>query len=297
MTGNRLLAFVAGVSLFAIVPASAQNPQVARGEYLVTGPLACGNCHTPKDAQLQPKANLALAGGEKFNSPVFGLAYSKNLTPDVDTGIGAWSSDQIVRAIREGVSREGATLGPPMPVRLYNKMSNDDANAVAAYLKSLKPVRNEVPEAKYKIPLNPQPAAAGAPAPPQTDKVAYGGYLTTVAHCFECHTPPGEGGRPDAAKFGAGGRTFFPVEGKPVRSPNITSDKDTGIGNWTDAQIKTAIMQGIDKDGRQLIPQMPYPYFKNLTASDADAIVAYLRTVPAVANPLPRNPSLQTYLQ
>ena len=71
----------------------------------------------------------------------------------------------------------------------------------------------------------------------------------------------------------------------------------TGIGGWTDAQIKTAITQGIDKDGRQLIPQMPYPYLKNLTGEDLDAVVAYLRTVPAVANPLPRNPSLQTYLQ
>jgi mono/diheme cytochrome c family protein len=236
MRGYRLF-LAAGVGLLAMAPASAQTPQVARGEYLVTGLMACGNCHTQKDAQLQPKANLALAGGEKFSSPGFGLAYSKNLTPDVDTGIGTWSNEQIVRAIREGVSREGAPLGPPMPVRLYNKMSNDDANAVAAYLKSLKPVRNEVPEAKYKIPLTPAPPAAGTPAPPVTDMVAYGGYLTTMAHCFECHTPPGEGGRPDTAKFGAGGRMFFPVEGKPVRSANITSDKETGLGNWTDEQI------------------------------------------------------------
>ena len=295
MMRHSLLAVIAGASSFAFI--SAASAQATRGEYLVTGLLACGNCHTQKGPDLKPVANLTLAGGETFASPGFGLAYSKNLTSDIDTGIGTWSSDQIVRAIREGVSKEGAPLGPPMPVRLYNKMSNDDANAVAAYIKTLKPIRNEVPEAKYKIPLTPQPPAVGAPAPPATDKVAYGAYLTNLGHCFECHTPPGEGGRPDAAKFGAGGRTFMPLDGKPIHSPNITSDVATGIGGWTDAQIKTAITQGIDKDGRQLIPQMPYPYLKNLTADDLDAVVAYLRTVPAVTNPLPRNPPLQAYLQ
>ena len=93
MKRNSLLALVAGVSLFAVASAaSAQNAQVTRGEYLVTGPLACGNCHTQKRPDLKPVVNLTLAGGEKFASPGFGLAYSKNLTSDIDTGIGTWSS-------------------------------------------------------------------------------------------------------------------------------------------------------------------------------------------------------------
>jgi mono/diheme cytochrome c family protein len=280
-------AMTQGASAQALAP----NAQIARGDYLVNGPMGCGNCHTQKNADLTPITTLALAGGQKFNAP-FGLSFSKNLTPDVDTGIGSWSTPEIVRAIREGVSKEGAVLGPPMPVRFYNKLSDEDANAIAAYLKSLKPIRNEVGEAKYKVPLQPQPPAAGVTAPPRTDKVAYGGYVANAAHCFECHTAPG----PNVA-LGSGGRPFAPIEGKPIRTPNITSDPETGIGAWTDDQIKAALTKGIDKDGRQLIPLMPYPFLKNMTPEDLDAVVAFLRTVPAAKNAVPRNPSLQTYLQ
>jgi mono/diheme cytochrome c family protein len=280
-----------GAALLAPLSAGAQTAQIARGEYLVKGPMGCGNCHTQKGPDLMPNESLALAGGQRFAGP-FGLSFSKNLTPDVDTGIGTWSNAEIVRALREGVSKEGAVLGPPMPVRFYNKLSDEDAMAVAAYLKSLRPIRNEVGEAKFRIPLQPQPPAAGNPAPPRTDKIAYGGYVANSAHCFECHTVPG----PDA-QLGGGGRPFSAIEGKVVRSANITADVETGIGAWSDEQIKAAIRDGVDKDGRRLVPPMPYPFFKNMTAEDLDALVAFLRTVPAVKNAVPRNPPLQTYLQ
>jgi len=284
MAGTRFL--IAAACLMALAqPAPAQDAAlVARGDYLVNGPMACGNCHTQKGADLMPRTDVALAGGQKFDE-AFGLSFSKNLTPDIDTGIGSWSAAQIVRAIREGVSKEGAVLGPPMPVNFYNKLSNDDANAVAAYLKSLKPIRNEVGEAKYKIPLKEQPPAAGLPAPPKTDKVAYGAYVANSAHCMVCHTAPGPN-----VMLGSGGRSFSALPGKPIRSPNITSDMETGIGGWTDDQVKAAITQGIDKDGRKLIPPMPYPFFKNMTAEDLDAVVAFLRgTAFFAAGTLRRN--------
>lgn len=295
-----IITAVAGAASFGLLqPAAGQTPDLAvRGAYLVNGPAACGNCHTQKGPDLRPLDNLALAGGVKFNSPSFGLAISKNLTPDNDTGLGTWSEAQIIRAVREGVTKESGIIGPPMPVAYFNKISDDDIKAIATYLLTLKPIRNEVAESQYKIVPKEQPPARGVVAPAREDKVAYGGYLVNMAHCLECHTPPGADGKGDFAnRRGAGGRPFFPIEGKIVRSANITSDKETGIGNWTDADIKRAMTQGISKDGRQLIPQMPYLFFKNLTPEDVDAIIAYIRTLPPVSNKNPPNPSLQTYLQ
>jgi len=280
----------------ATVPAAAQSNDalVARGEYLVNGPAACGNCHTQRGPDLLPVASKFLAGGEKIISPIF-TAYSRNITPDKDTGIGTWTVAQIVRAIREGVNKEGKTLGPPMPYEFYNKMSNDDANAIAAYLLSVKPIHNEVRESKFKIPLKPEHAAKGEAAPPKTDKVAYGRYVATMAHCLECHTPLVGPRRDFEHQNGAGGFKFA-FAGTLVQSRNITSDKETGLGTWTDAQIKRAITDGISKDGTKLIPLMPYPYLKNMSAEDLDAVVAFIRTLPPVKRKNAPNPSLQSLL-
>jgi mono/diheme cytochrome c family protein len=295
-------AMAGGVAL----PAGAQNQQtvVARGAYLVNGPAACGNCHTRKNPDLSPRNDMFLAGGERFDTPVF-TAYSRNLTPDKDSGIGTWTDAQIIRAMREGVTKEGEVLGPPMPVPTYHNMSDDDAGAIVAYLRTINPVHNEVPESKYKIPLQPQVPAKGEPAPPRSDKVAYGGYLVNaIAHCFECHSTPDEHGEPDVAgHMGAGG---FPLPiwpeagtkpGSVIFSLNITPDQETGIGTWSDDQIKRAITEGIDKDGKQLFPLMPFVSFKKMTAEDLDAIVAYLRTIKPIKNKIEPNPTLQSLLK
>jgi mono/diheme cytochrome c family protein len=296
---SSFVAVAGGAWLALSQLAAAQTPDLAvRGAYLVNGAAACGNCHTQKGPDLMPLANMALAGGMKFDIPNVGLAISKNLTPDNDTGLGTWTEAQIVRAIREGVTKESGIIGPPMPVAFFNKISDEDVQAIAAYLRTLKPIRNEVAESKYKIERKPQPPAQGVVAPARTDQTAYGAYLVNMAHCLECHTPQAADGSPDFANLrAAGGRPFFPIEGKIVRSANITSDKETGIGGWTDAEIKRAITEGISKDGRQLVPPMPYPFFRNMTPEDVDAVVAYIRTLPPVKNSKPPNPSLQSYLQ
>jgi mono/diheme cytochrome c family protein len=295
-------AMAGGVSL----PAGAQGQQamVARGAYLVNGPAACGNCHTRKNPDLSPQSDVFLAGGERFDTPVF-TAYSRNLTPDKDSGIGTWTDEQIVRAMREGVTKEGEVLGPPMPVPTYHNMSDDDAKAIVAYLRTINPVHNEVPESKYKIPLQPQVPAKGEPAPPRSDKIAYGGYLVNaIAHCFECHSTPDEHGEPDVAGHrGAGG---FPLPiwpeagtkpGSVIFSLNITPDLETGIGTWSDDQIKRAITEGIDNDGKQLFPLMPFSSFKKMTPEDLDAIMAYLHTIKPIKNKIEPNPTLQSLLK
>ena len=92
------------------------------------------------------------------------------------------------------------------------------------------------------------PPAKGAPAPDPSDKVAYGGYLvTSVAHCFECHTPMGPQG-PDMSRMGAGGMEITLGPDAVVRTPNITPDPETGIGKWTDDQIKAALTKGLRPD-------------------------------------------------
>jgi mono/diheme cytochrome c family protein len=289
---NQEIKVVACVAFFAAMTTSSfaqdQQAAVARGRYLVTGPAACGNCHTPVNADRSPRTDMFLAGGQRFDSPVF-TAYSRNLTPDKDTGIGAWTDEQVVRAMREGVSREGQTLGPPMPVPVYHNMADDDARAIVAFLRTVKPVRNEVPESQFKIPLKSLPAVKGIVAPAKTDKVVYGGYIVNaIAHCFECHTPAGEGGAPGA--MGSGGRPFALGPGIVVRSRNITSDKETGLGAWTDDEIKRAITTGVDKNGMRLSPPMAFAYFKNMTPDDLDAVVAYVRTIPPVSNRVERAP-------
>lgn len=258
-------------------PASAQTP-LERGKYLMESIVACGNCHTQQTPQ-GPLQNMELAGGLKIDdSPAF-IAYSPNITPDPETGIGKWTDEQIIVAIREGKRPDGSIIGPPMPMPSYRAMSDEDARAIVAYLRSVKPIVNKVQKSEYKIPLPPNwgPPVGSVPPVPKTDKMAYGKYLShTLGHCFECHSPPGPNGAPDEAnKPGAGGFHFKGPWGESV-SPNITP---TGLAKWSDADIKKAIAIGVRPDGIRLKPPMGFAYYQNISSDDLDAIVAYLRSM------------------
>ena len=271
------------------LPATAEDQEalVKRGAYLVNGPLACASCHTPRAPDFSFLPGMDFAGGFKLVDPAF-VVYSANITPDKETGIGTWSDDQIITAIREGKDKEGKIIFPPMPVPTYNNMSNDDAKAVVAYLRTLKPIHNEVPESKWIVPQQAMPPAKGLPAPPQNDKVAYGGYIVnSLAHCFECHSTRGPDGAPDLAHhLGAGGFEIELAPGMVVRTPNITPDPETGIGAINTPDIKMGITEGIAEG--HLSPPMPYPFYKNMTSDDLDAVVAYLRAIPTIKNKVKR---------
>jgi mono/diheme cytochrome c family protein len=116
-----------------------QAAPVGRGSYLVNTVAACGNCHTLRAADATPTPGMFLAGGNRFDIPP-GLARAKNITPDKDTGLGSWTDEQIIRAMREGKTKEGNIVGPPMPVEYYNKMSHADAGAIVAYLRTVPPI-------------------------------------------------------------------------------------------------------------------------------------------------------------
>jgi mono/diheme cytochrome c family protein len=277
--------------LVAMHPALADDQEalVNRGAYLVNGPVACANCHTPRAPDFSLVPGMEFAGGFHLVDPAFDV-YTANITPDKETGIGKWTDEEIIRAIREGKDKEGKIIFPPMPVPTYNTMSDDDVKAIVAYLHTLKPIRNQVSESKWNVPQQAMPPAKGLPAPAKTDKVAYGGYIVnSLAHCFECHTTPDARGVPDFAHgLGAGGFEIQLAPGMVAHTANITSDPETGIGKWSDADIKKAITEGITPTGRRLSPPMPYPFFQNMTAEDLDAVVAYVRTIPPIKNKVAR---------
>jgi mono/diheme cytochrome c family protein len=112
-----------------------------------------------------------------------------------------------------------------------------------------------------------------------------GKYLVTIASCHDCHTPGYFLGKPDMARFLGGSEVGFELPGLGVfYGPNLTPDKETGLGSWTDAQIIAAIQKGTRPDGRMLAPVMPWHAFAALTPQDAQAIVAYLRSLPPIKN-------------
>lgn len=279
------------VAAWAPAAVAADDPAelLKRGAYLMNGPVACANCHTPRGPDMAFLPGKDYAGGFRIVDPLFDV-HSANITQDKETGIGAWTDAQIITAIREGRTREGRINFPPMPVPTYNRMSDADVKAIVAFLRTVKPVRNQVPEPKYAIPQQAMPPAKGLPAPPASDKVANGGYIVNaLAHCFECHTGPNAKGEPDFEHLmGAGGMTITLAPGATVKTANITPDPETGIGKWSDADIKRALTEGVRPDGRHLAPPMPFPFFRNMTGEDLDAVVAYLRTIPPIRNQVER---------
>jgi mono/diheme cytochrome c family protein len=279
-----LTAICVAVALPAIGSRASAETSVERGAYLVRTVGACGNCHTPRGAAGKPIAGKELAGGFAFDDPSVGHVVGPNITPDKETGIGNWSEAQIVTAMRDGKRPAGTIIGPPMPIAVYRQLSDRDADAVAAYLKSLKPVRQAVARTQYKIPLPPAygPPVTQVEEPPHADKVAYGGYLAgPVGHCVLCHTPPG-GGRPfDMSRAYSGGRELPDLgnHGALTISRNITADPEHGLGKWTDAEIKRGITDGVRPDGTRLSRTMPFDWYKGIAREDRAALVTFLRTV------------------
>ena len=276
LTLPLLVALISGV--FA-----EDNALLERGEYLVEGIMACGNCHTPKNSNGAPISELKFAGGFNHEVPAF-KAYASNITTDEETGIGSWTDEQIIVALREGRRPDGKLIGPPMPTRFYSGISDNDAKAIVAYLRTIKPVNNVVPESKYNFP---PPKAWGPPVKTvpdvaRDDELAYGRYLThTLGICTECHTPM-ERGRLDFSRTNAGGRLFKDLYGlgQVAVSRNITPHPEQGIGSWTDAEVKRAVTEGVSPGGRKHMAAMGYSYYANITEPDLEAIVTYLRSVP-----------------
>jgi mono/diheme cytochrome c family protein len=259
-------------------------PSIERGEYLVQGPMGCGNCHTPQGPD-GPMADMDLAGFEVIDFEPF-KAVAANITPG--GRVAGWSDAELARAIREGIRPDGTLIGPPMPFPMYRGLGDDDLMSVVMYLRTVPAVEHDPGKSEYRIPLPPAygPPVESVTAPEPGPTAEYGAYLAgPVAHCMECHSPFGpEGPMLDAQHLGRGGFEFPGPWGVSVAA-NITSDRTDGIAEWSDADLAHMIRTGTRPDGTPMLPPMPYGYFAKMTDDDLAAIVAYLRTLPPLPDP------------
>ena len=270
--------------LYTVGGAQYTQAQIDRGRYLVEEVAQCGSgCHTPI-GPTGPDPNRILAGGQEF---IPGALSSPNITPDTETGIGNYTDEQIFKAITQGVGHfdknpNGEPLFPIMPYWIFANMTPDDVMAIIAFLRTeVEPVRNEVPErAPFIIP--PQAVPALDYSSLLGDNADPGKYLTSAAGlCINCHTPQLEGGGLDSGKFFAGG-VEFNIPGFKVASQNITSEPETGIGNWTREEIINALQNGTNNEGIPLCP--PMPQFRGLTEKDLNDIVNFVMNLPPINN-------------
>jgi mono/diheme cytochrome c family protein len=268
----------------------ATEARLARGQYLVENVAACFHCHSEHDlgTPTYPINQAKKGAGWAMPIPELPLVAS-NITPDKETGIGAWTDDEIARAIQEGVSRDGTALFPMMPYLNFRNWTDEDLASVVVYLRSIAPVRNTVPRSQLPFPLSrivntiPKPLTSHEPAPPRTTPEARGEYLVRyVANCGECHTPADDRGQPlPGLEFGGG--ALFPDLEKPganVFSANITSDP-SGIAHYDEALFAQTLRTG-RLPGRILNHVMPFEAFTNLTDDDIRDIFAFIKSRPPV---------------
>lgn len=271
--------------------------RVARGEYLANHVTLCIDCHSKRDWTRfagPPVEGTFGMGGElfdhKFGFP--GSYYSKNITPE---GISRYTDGELFRIITTGVNKEGKAIFPVMPYPYYGQMDEEDIKAIIAYIRTLKPIKNEVKESVSDFPMNfiintiPHKANLQK-MPPKNDAVSYGKYLATAGACMECHTQVDKGQIIPELAY-SGGREFPFPDGSIVRSGNITPDKETGIGVWTREQFVYLFRARSDSAAlaKKLAPGesnsiMPWTMYGKMNQEDLEAIFAYLRTLKPISN-------------
>jgi mono/diheme cytochrome c family protein len=266
---------------------------IARGEYLANHIMNCMDCHSTRNwsefSGTLTEGTLG-KGGETFDQSVGlpGSYHSANITP---AGIKDWTDGEIFRAITTGVRKNGKPIFPIMPHPSFGKGDENDIKAVIAYVRSLPPIENKVPESTSDFPMNfiintiPKKASLQT-KPSEDDIVNYGKYLVTIAACADCHTPF-EKGEYDMTKKFAGGRIFKLPFGT-LTSANITPDIETGIGNWNKDAFIAKFKSFVDSNDKPLhtpVKQgefntiMPWTLFGGMKVSDLSAIYEYLRTL------------------
>ncbi|HZU25046.1 MAG TPA: cytochrome c [Bryobacteraceae bacterium] len=247
----------------------------------------CDVCHSRHDLKNFAVLETGLGQGNQVPDKAMGEIDIPNITPDVETGIGTWTDGEKMRAIREGVDKDGNALFPMMPYENFRHMSDEDATALVAYLDSLPPVRHSVPKMKVPFFLSlllkgaPKPLDRPVPPPDISNRHARGVYLTTVAGCEECHTQS-KGGGLDLSKHFAGG-VKFDVFGKVVYSANITPDADTGIGTWSLPYFRQRF-RTYRNSWPERFTLMPWHNFAQLSDEDIESIYYFLNEQKPVAN-------------
>jgi len=281
-------------------PIASEPARLQRGSYLVNNVLFCGACHTSREHGnnlTEPERTDAyLGGGNVYVDKGIGTVWVPNITPDVETGIGGWKDDEILRVLRDGVAKDGHFLVPLMPFGAYQHLSDEDARAVVAYLRTVPPYKQAKPRLDNKlgfmnkllfgmIGVQMHKPVAGVVAPDRANKHDHGRYLMRIAACGDCHSLTEKGPRPETDPLAfAGSDVPFedPGLGK-VYASNISGDPETGLGRYSADAIKQALRNGTRLDGKKLAPPMSIliPHLSGMTDEDMDALVTYLKYLPA----------------
>ena len=267
--------------------------RIANGKKMVT--LLCSKCH------LDPATGKLSGQLVADVPPIFGEIHSRNITNDKENGIGKWTDGQILYLLRTGIRIDGRFTPVYMPKFVH--LSDEDISSVVAYLRSDDPwvQASSSPNVECKpswmtkflcfVAFKPIPYPEKAiPEPDKTNKLAFGKYLTTGKYeCYQCHSKDFAKNdiiNPEKSEgFFGGGNALLTREGKVIHSANITMDKETGIGNWTEDQFKNALKSGITPHGTTRYPMDPWTL---LTDEETSAIFAYLKTVPEIKNKVNR---------
>ena len=276
------LVFFSGMSTAEPVD-TGDRALMVRGQYLATA-ADCGACHT------SPHQGEPMAGGYAIASPM-GSIYASNITPSPTAGIGNYSEAEFARAVREGINKQGQHLYPAMPYPSYAKISDEDIHALYAwFMHGVKPVDVAAPQTRLPFPFNLRASMAlwnllfadgqrFVPSPAASDEVNRGDYLVNaLAHCDTCHTPRNllMGQQNDKALSGGSLGSWY--------APDITQDRQSGIGNWSKAELAQYLKTGHVRGKAQAAGPMAEAVehsLQHLTDPDINAMVAYLRQVPA----------------
>ena len=259
--------------------------RLERGKYVVNSVALCFECHSERDRNAPDVPILPGREGSGFNfgmDPDIGNDFiTRNITPDKETGIGNWTDDEIARAIREGIDREGNTLFPAMPYDDFRAMSDEDLASVIVYLRSLPPIHNNPGKLRAPFPINrlvmsaPEPITSPVNDSDMSTPQARGAHIVRLAHCAACHTPRDSRGQPMENLAFAGGSTFFVISGaKPVNSLNLTPDP-SGIPYYNEAIFIQTIRTG-QIGARHLNPVMPWKSLRNMTDDDLKSVWAFI---------------------
>ena len=289
-----LLALLASILVTRGAPAVEPDPAsldpAARGAYILRA-AGCATCHTDVAA-----GGAFLAGGRMLSSP-WGAIAAPNITPDPETGIGGWSDEDFVRALRDGKSPEGRTYYPAFPYTAYTGMRREDMLDLKAYLDTVEPVAAPNKPHTLRFPFSARlflhpwrwlffERAPDAADPAEDERLARGRYLVeTLGHCAECHTPRNMLGALKPGLHLAGSR--YGPGGLSV--PNITPDVETGIGSWSEVDLAFFLRTGFTPYGDDVQGEMREAIddgLRHLTQADLEAMAAYLKAVPAIRNPV-----------
>lgn len=273
---------------------TATPEKVERGRKLVT--TLCVMCHLNHQTGL-------LTGQRMLDAPAeFGTIYSQNITQDKTYGIGNWTDAELMYLLRTGIKKDGQ-YSPPYMAKLPH-MADDDIEAIIAFLRSDDPL--VAPQSVVDTPCSPSfltkflSRVAFKPLPMPEKKVEmpdtnnlqeFGRYLAINFDCWACHSADFKTMnvlQPELTPgFFGGGNKPLNMEGEVMLTANLTPDKETGIGNWSEEQFIKAVKYGL-KDGE---PALRYPMlpFHRLTDYEAKAIFEYLKTVPPIKNKVPRS--------